>query len=209
MYLFEWNCDYTRAIAPTPDPRILAVIEVETYPERPDWDHAPTIYGYEYGSRAHLTTSGWTDSALTDYLQRAYREWGEDWQTIERAFRIIGAPIHHLSSSIDRYSWAVVIDSPAWRDAMGIPQNRALTSDDLASDVAAYLDGEVYGIGYAVNPARVTDETEYPSADDIDTADGWTIDMTCWGFYGQSYAQESALTLEHGGPMLPELLALP
>lgn len=75
--------------------------------------------------------------------------------------------------------------------------------DSMTSEVADIADGNVYGIGYATFPGRVTDE------EPIDIEDGnWDIDMQVWGFIGDDYAKESAAAFEGGAPELPAMLPL-
>lgn len=76
----------------------------------------------------------------------------------------------------------------------------------LAGDIhdwQAALNGEVYGIGYATNVARVMDD-----GFDIDLNDGqWTVDSwLCGGFLGEEYAKESAARFDAGTPDLPEMI---
>lgn len=76
----------------------------------------------------------------------------------------------------------------------------------LAGDVYSWqaaLDGDVYGIGYATNVARVMDD-----GFEIDLEDGqWTVDgWLCGGFLGEEHAKESAARFDAGTPDLPEML---
>lgn len=65
-----------------------------------------------------------------------------------------------------------------------------------------YLNGDVFGIGWAVNEGRVLDDGH-----EIDLEDtNWDIEIQCWGFIGETYAQQSAAAFEHGEPELEELL---
>ena len=200
----DWQVQYHE----TDDPRILAVIRMDSEPESPDYDaQAPTIIGYEWGRRADTRTIGWSPrlfhgsaNTVADAWLKARNEY-EDEDLADRFVRIFHGvrAVHHLQSSADQCSWAVVFDDPAWRDAMGIPDTATLDRDDVASEVQAYLDGDVYGIGYAVLPERTTHETpvEYDDFEEL---------IECWGFYGDNYAREAALRFDMGRPDLPLML---
>ena len=59
----------------------------------------------------------------------------------------------------------------------------------------AYVEGDTYGVMVEVKPTVDVDDDDGrtdPYSGDV-SHDGWTeTDGTCWGFYGQSYAEESA-----------------
>ncbi|MGN6325804.1 hypothetical protein [Pseudolysinimonas sp.] len=201
----------------TDDPRMVAVVTLDPEPSAPDYDAtAPTLIGYEWGTRANFTAIGWAQpvpvgaDTIQDAWQRARAEhpYGvtrtvDAEEYADRFVRIFhGATVHHLRSTVDQYTWAVVFDTPEWREAMGIDRDATLDRDNLTADVQAYLDGDVYGIGWAVNDARVDDETDIP-----DDLSGWDETIECWGFYGQEYAAESALAFEYGRPTLHPLMA--
>lgn len=196
---WTWADNYCTAWAETDDPRVLAVIQRDDMADSPNYDSTPpTLIGYEWGSRADFTTIGGKSNAPDAWL-RARKEWDED--TADRFVRIFYGVrhVHYLRSSIDQYVWAVVFDAADWREDMGIEPDTELTSEDLTGEVQAYLDNDVYGIGYAVNEGRVTDETPV----DFST---FVPELVCWGFYGEKYAMESAIAFEHGRPDLDTLL---
>lgn len=196
---WTWDDEYSTAWAETDDPRVLAIIQRDDEASSPDYDSTPpTLIGYEWGSRADFTTIGGKSSAPEAWL-RARNEWDED--TANRFVRIFYEvkTVYYLASSIDRYTWAVVFDAADWREDMGIDPDVELVADDLIVEVQAYLDNDVYGIGYAVNEGRVTDETPV----DFST---FNPELVCWGFYGDKYAMQSALDFEDGRPELDTLL---
>lgn len=94
----------------------------------------------------------------------------------------------HLAEHVDTGRWITLVE-------------RETTLKGEASTWQAYLDGDVFGIGYAVNEGRVLDEGE------IDF-DAWTVDMQVWGFIGEEYAKRSAAEFEGGDPDLDEMLDL-
>lgn len=194
---FTWNDDYTMAWAPTSDPRVAAVIQRDEFAQLADWG-APTLLVYGYGSRAQFTDVVESDNGARLGWINAYRHAGEDFAN--RFVSVFyGATIHHLSSSIDRYAWAIVFDSPEWRADHEIELDTELSRDDIAGDVAAYLNGDVYAIGYAVIESRVTDELPF----DIDAAE---VTIESYGYFGDDYAMRAALDLEYGSPDLETLI---
>jgi len=192
--------DYRRAYAPTNDPRVLAVIELDAEPQAPDYDaQAPLLGAYEYGDRASFTEYGSTDDGGVRDAWRAARDHnGEDFA--DRFVSVFyGATVHHLSSHVDRYSWAVVFDVPAWREVCGIIPTATLDRENVAGEVAAWLDGEVYGVGWATLDERTTEETP-AELDDFDVV------IECWGHYGETYARECAAGFYNGTPNLPPMI---
>ena len=194
---WNWSDDYSMAWSATGDPRIAAVIQRDDNAPAPDFG-APALLAHGYGSRAQFTDAGESDNGARLGWINAYRHAGEDFAT--RFVSVFyGATIHHLSSSIDRYAWAIVFDSPEWRADYEIELDAELSRDDIAGYIAAYLDGDVYAIGYAVIESRVTDELPF----DIDAAE---VTIECGGFYGAEYAMHSALDFDHGSPDLETLI---
>jgi hypothetical protein len=200
---FTFDTNYKVGYAETDDPRVVAILERDDYAYPPDYDsQAPALLGNEWGSRAHFTAIGHT-SDVTDAWLKAFRESYDDDYADRFVSIFYGATAHHLRSSSDRYTWAVTFDTPDWRTAMGIDTETTLDRDNLSGEVSAYLDGDVYGIGYAVSTTRTTTET---AIDLDDPAQGWETTMECYGFYGDDYAAESSLAFEHGGPTLSPFL---
>jgi len=58
----------------------------------------------------------------------------------------------------------------------------------------AYVEGDTYGVMVEVKPTvEVSDDDDHTDYYGDVSHDGWTeTDATCWGFYGQKYAEESA-----------------
>ena len=194
---FTWDYDYTMAWAPTSDPRVAAVIQRDTYVALPD-SGAPALLVSGYGSRAQFTDAGESDNGARLGWIEAYERWGKSFA--DRFVSVFyGATIHHLSSSIDQYAWAIVFDSPEWRADHEIELDAELSRDDIAGDIAAYLNGDVYAIGYAVIESRVTDELPF----DIDAAE---VTLESYGYFGNDYAMRAALDFEYGSPDLETLI---
>lgn len=215
---FTFDSNYTLGYAETDDPRILAIIERDEHFDLPDGDcFAPAMTGSEwrYGGRfTEPVSTVWQDDDAVDAVRRAWDHWGYDFgtyfgdpdSTAARWLRIFhGITVHLVTSSSDQYAHVWVIDSPAFRTAMGI--DPAMPTDEaVKGDVETWqaaLDGDVYGIGYAVSHSRTTTETP---VDLDDPAQGWEVNFDCWGFFGDEYAATSALSFDYGNPDLHPML---
>ena len=196
---WNWSDDYSMAWSATGDPRIAAVIQRDDNAPAPDFG-APALLAYGYGSRAQFTDACESDNGASLGWINAYRHAGEDFA--DRFVSVFyDATAHHLSSSIDQYAWAIVFDSPEWRADYEIELDAELSRDDIVGDMQAWLDSEIYGVGYAVSAARVTEESEF----DFESPDT-ELTIECWGFYGEEYAMHSALNFDHGSPELETLI---
>lgn len=204
---WTWDGDYERAFHKTDDPRVLAVIERDREPSAPDGDaFAPAAY-VEYGYSWSFRRAGSTfddDEAFEAYV-RALNHFGSSDPRVERYLRIFHdvREVQTVRSSVHRDYEVTILDTPAYRKHVGIePDIENILTGDVET-WRAYLDGDVYGVGYAVNTTHVLDEDE----DDLDLVD-WTWEIQCWGFYGEKYAEEEALAFSYGGPDLPDLLPI-
>ena len=194
---WNWSDDYSMAWSATGDPRIVAVIQRDDNAPAPDCG-APALLAHGYGSRAHFEESGMSDNGARIGWIEAYERWGKSFA--DRFVSVFyGATIHHLSSSIDQYAWAIVFDSPEWRADYGIEPGAELSRADITGDMQAWLNGDVYAIGYAVIESRVTDELPF----DIDAAE---VTIESYGYFGDDYAMRAALDFECGSPDLETLI---
>lgn len=187
---WEWadNYNYARAYCEGDDPRIIALIERAEYiNDNPtEWCGQHAIVRCDWSWR-NLEASGcqsrdcadFWGAQVTEAFVRAVNEFG-DHEWAERYLRIFwDAEVQVLSSSIDRYSNVIIfVKSDGTESA-----NR--------ETMQAWLDGEVYGIGYAVKLDRA-DHSE-----DIDLSE-WEVMMDSWGYFGEAYAKEMALPLAAG-----------
>src|SRR5690606_3540244 len=133
--LWTWDRDYSRAWAPTMDPRILAVIERDTDPYAPDGDaYAPAYFRGDYG---RLSPAGDTyRDAEADEVAEAWhraRDYYVNWhyshprarrldadKLTARYLRIFyGASYREVSSTIHRGYDVVIFDTPGWREHTG------------------------------------------------------------------------------------------
>ena len=196
---WNWSDDYSMAWSATDDPRIAAVIQRDDNAPAPDFG-APALLDNGYGSRAHFEELGMSDNGARLGWIEAYERAGESFA--DRFVSVFyGATAHHMISSVDRYSWVIVFDCPEWRADHGIEPGTILSRADITGDMQAWLDSEVYGVGYAVSAARVTEESEF----DFESPNT-ELTIECWGFYGEEYAMHSALDFECGSPELETLI---
>lgn len=183
-----WDEDYRIGYVPTDDPRLIGVIER-------DWDYSASDIDWcgldgvrvncDYGSRRTGTWLGCDcrhcPHGVRDAVERAEDMWGTDGERIARYLRIFhGLEVVELHSMVDRYSWAEAIVPVGTYD----PKDYEW--------LQAGLDGDVFGVGYGINEGLV----ERPEV--FDPSD-YTIDMVCWGFYGESEAVGCGLA-DHAFP---------
>jgi hypothetical protein len=206
---FTSDDSYSVGWAETDDPRLLAVIVRDNNAEAPDGDcFAPAITSSEWWYNERFATpvkSVWEDDAAWSAIRSAWDEHGySDDPSADANVQLLdehGITLHLVRSSIDQYDHVWIVDSPAFRTAMGIEPD-ADSADVVRGDVEtwkAFLDNDVYGVGYATQEARTTHETPVNFAD-------FEVEIECWGFYGSEYAATTALAFEHGSPDLHPML---
>ena len=210
MSEWNWDNDYRHAWSETDDPRVFAVITLDDDRLATDLLDIcgldPVILGYGHGYRADLTiVNHWHGAGntcaemyiLAERFVRALEHFG-DGERLDRWTRLyLGRVPVFVSSSVDRYSWAVVLLTP--EDAA----KHAVSEDATVAAVRAVLDGEVFGVGAAVLPDRVAPR-DVEAAEVIDAAE-----MECWGYAGEEYAKGEALEFANwAAEHLPEFLPL-
>ena len=222
---WTWDNNYSRAWAETSDPRVLAIIERDTDSQGPDSDALAPAYWIEYractyesNGRAGSTFND--DDAAEAYMvartRAPYRPPVSSEEFAARYMRIFhGTTVAIVRSRVNQGgSTVLLLNTPAFRAHIGIDNadgSRALngagspTADEIAlsldgemQEFQAWLDGDVYGVGHAVNPERISHDDEI----DLDTFD---VELTCWGFYGEDYAKEAALEMDYETPNLAPL----
>ncbi len=113
-------------------------------------------------------------------------------------------------------SQVILLNTPTYRTHVGIELadgTRALNgagepiADEVAlslegecSEFRAWLDGDVFGVGHAINMARVMPGSEIVLED-------FEQEIECWGFFGEEYAKGSLQDFDM--PALDALLNLP
>lgn len=200
---------YTTFYAETADPRVLAVIQLDQEPQAPDGDAlAPAYYlehRYEWtteraGGVCHDDQSDAAASAYAEALTAFYGHRDRE-QIAARYLRIFHGITALEMLSDGSGARLMIFDTPNYREHTGMPLTLADPLEGERNEWRAYLDGDVYGIGYAVNPERVTAETPIG-----DVWDDFEVEIECWGFYGRDYAEESAAAFEMGTPDLAPLI---
>lgn len=202
------NADYY--FAETSDPRVLAVIQRdEDGAQISELYDGDAINPVIYVDHVHGLSFDWVagyDGGEAALMQRAYDEWG--WNGTARRWLWIfhGIAADNAPGGYDRSGNWIVATSRAYREHVGITEEPA-SYDEALEDVAAIrddvskaLDGEVYGLGWATNPARrMHDDGEI-------LLEEWDVNIECWGFIGEDYAKSEAAAFSHGEPSLPEML---
>lgn len=215
---WTYNYEYSAAWAATDDPRVFAVIERDCDPHAPDGDaQAPAYYvDYRRGAADRAGTVYHDDAS--DWLAQRYMQ-ARDHFRYAAGYRYDGLPAGvalKAGEMLERwlrifydataeevrtvYDTVLILNTPEFRKHVGIESNDAAAIAGEVDEWQAYLDGDVYGIGYGVIEGRVMDDGEPVDVDDMD------IEMTCWGFYGEEWAKEAALEFGHGGPDLHPML---
>lgn len=211
---FTFDRDYRVGFAETADPRVVAILQRDEYPDTPDGDcYAPTYWASPHDRPQFVT--GYDDDGTALSILGRFTEadsrfsdahgWGMA-RVMERWLAIFhGTAIRIIETSQYRNDTPLVmLDTPEWRKHVGIeggPSKDNLTPQ--RDEFRQWLDGEVYAVGYAVSEARTTTETPI---DLDDPAQGWETTIDCWGFIGGEYAAEQALSFGYGTPTMHPLL---
>ena len=196
----NWDDSYDRAWVRTEDPRVIGVIQRDT------WDMSePECCG---DSLVKITGDRWVPTAEAVVccrwcpevkLAETYADTFNHYAQRHRRRDAEGLTRRYM----EMFHGAVKF--PEERDE---EENVAIVGIDTAEremwlgDWRAYFDGEVFGVGYLV------DESWVGEVDDevIDARMG-EVEMECWGLYGEEYAAEVAQSMEFLGvelsPMLP------
>lgn len=195
-----------RAYRETDDPRLLAIVERTSSDYAPDGDVYAPAYWVEYRGAWNLTRagSGFDDDDAREAVERAWGQWGRSHETAARFLRAFhGITVHEVHGP-SQGDLLVILDTPAHRAETGDDTATPAPSDEwVAGDVAtwrAYVDGDVYAIGHAVNPLRT-------SHDEPVDLDDWTVEIESYGYYGDDWAHEAAAALD-GAPDAAALDAL-
>jgi hypothetical protein len=124
-------------------------------------------------------------SALRWYVERHGVHDGAD--LFSRYLRI-----WHGTSTVETFSTrdglVLIFDTADWRTHVGVIQLPIDLSGE-AAEWRAYFDGEVYGV--IVERLR-TGRTLWDDGSSPDRVEEWTIEESCWGFFGTEYASTEA-----------------
>lgn len=202
---WEWVPGHGIAFAETNDPRVVALIERDFEAAIPDGcDIPPVVHGwywewgrargYDVSCECYEESVSWliVSDALA-YFDEAISDLGQGKTVTERYLRIFHEvnSVHVLKSSDDPYAWALVFDTKAWREHVGLSEDEDV--EGITDVWQEYLNGDVFSVGYAVNPDRV--DSDYPFY--VDEAE---ITLTCHGLYGEEWAKWTAGKFEYGRP---------
>lgn len=221
--------DYKVSFATTSDPRVLAVIRNQSDEDGCggayiDGDcYAPAFY-FERGGKTRAGSTFTDDAsdsiaeayanAKSYFVNRHYRKGGRQMnydEVTKRYLRIFhDTTIAEASSSVIRGMDVVIFNTPTWREHIGWTDEYAAQQDEdirltdkmlegEQEEWTAALDGDVFGIGWAINEARRMDDVE------IDY-DDFEEDIQVWSFIGERYAKESAARWDGGTPDLPPMI---
>src|SRR5699024_5090087 len=116
--------------------------------------------------------STYSDDDAAEALARAAAEWGIHDDTTARYMSIFHDVHYETEQNI------IILDTPGCRRHVGTPDNYP-HEDFLRGDIEtwhAYQNGDVYGIGYALNETRTTAETPVTSCDDLE-GEGWSVEV--------------------------------
>lgn len=212
MTSINWNDtdDYQTQWAETKDPRVLAVITRDEDAEKPnEWcGCAPYVTlndDYSYG-KPGCGTKECSQCSTSLRAVRAYENalshFKDSWNDIsadpeeaaQRYMRVFhGADkFHAVTDSTDRSGTGVLVfTTQEWVDVCfegghEIPEGWVeRVYEGAESSWTQYFEGDVWGIGHAVNPERTSHDEEVDFSQFEETYD-------CWGFYGEEYAKEEA-----------------
>ncbi len=227
---WHYEDNFARAWAETEDPRVIVVIERDTEAYAPHGDGMAPAYFIDYRDEWFAGVAGQTfQDEASERIARRYVEAFERFRyaagycrdglssgmiakseaMLTRWLRIFhNTTAQDFTAGCQNADHILILNTPSYRAHVGMTDvdNAPEAIDGERAEWVAFCDGEVYGIGYAVNPERVLTEARggEPAAwDDFKAA----VNIESWGFYGESHAKESALSFEAGSPVLPALLS--
>ena len=154
-------------------------------------------------------------NACDYFVNQHYRHQGRrqmDYaRAIKRYMRIFwDTTFAEVSSSVIQGYTAVIFNTPTWREHVGWTDEYAASAEEdirftdemlegEVSEWTAALNGDVFGVGWAILPERVMDE------EPIDY-DDFEEEIQCWSLLGEEYAKREAASFTYGTPSLPEML---
>lgn len=207
--------DYMTQWAETEDPRVLAVITRDEDAEKPnewcgcapyvtlndDYDYGQPGCGFKGCSQCSASRRAVEayERALSNFKNSWYDSGAEPEDMAQRYMRIFhGADkFHAVTDSTNRDGTGVLVfTTQEWVDACfegghEIPEGwHELVYEGAEESWTQYFEGDVWGVGEAVNPLRTSHDEEVDFCDFSET-------YNCWGFYGEEYAKEEALAGEY------------
>lgn len=153
----------------------------------PDWDGMYPTLQVDRGGVMPLLGDDAGDFAVI--LATFNDSVGEPLETFERYLRIFHGTTQFATHNIGRsreYGY-VAFDTAKWRETHGVDAEQ-VKSENLLSEVAAWADGDVWGVRVEKLVKWTTDDADVVPNE----IHAWEDVETVWGFYGDEYAREEA-----------------
>lgn len=198
-----WNDDYSTGIIATDDPRVFGVLKRDDDASAPDGDAYAPAYFLDGSHDWRYEQAGSTftdDETIARIIEARNRRVGGNYEGLVRYARIfLGTTFELVSSHVHRDYQVLVLNTPAWREHVGLdhlPYAEQLDCRPDSETWQAYLDGDVWGVGVYVDNARTDHDAPLPDHQDayqgaLDNDDEWMV----WGYYGETYAAEEAYSI--------------
>lgn len=193
MGLYSWdsNSDYSAVGKRGADPRFVAVVVADRYPEPPESgegfnDVKIAIIGGSYGRDDYISP----DDNFRQIVSRAWFQLG-DYNLVERYLRVF-----HNAVAVRAISYGERGEATLWamiEEGHDAPDPEKFLKA-VVQEWADYNNGDVYAVGVLFNPEHVLwgEDEDTP----LDEEDGWSWnDGLIYGFYGDKWAEESALDM--------------
>lgn len=184
--------DYEEIVETVGDYRAKIVIDRDA--EKPDYFGSVPVLQIDTGYYGGMTAEAFNDQArgfedAFNRLSDLVNGNGYTYEVFERYLRIF-----HGTTVIDSYNIGVTreygyigFDTAQWRDEVGADPER-LKEERILSEVEAWASGDVWGVVIEKRVKWSTDDEDYEDTETWEEVE----DGACWGYYGQSYAEETA-----------------
>ena len=207
----NWTDDHSRGWVRTYDPRVIGVIRRDDCPEAPECCGNSLVkvttgrgWYYEPSVEALRCCEWCPEPALAEAYVRAFEHFK---YRLDYGYLSVNADLSTLTLRYMRMFHGVTStvseESSPYRFGDSIEVIGLNTADRTMhlGEWRAYFDGDVFGVGYLIDESWV-DEVD----DDVIEARLADVWMECWGFYGEEWAVESALSMDYLPRDLPEML---
>jgi hypothetical protein len=178
-----------------------AVIKLDDSAEKPFDDGAVAIIQVDSNAWGSIRGEAFNEQAepyvdAFNRLSDLYYGNGYHYEVFERYMRIFHGTVAVDSHNVGRTRefGYVAFDTAEWREKMGCSEEQMRKEEqdgDILSEVRAWAEGDVWGVGLEKRVRWSTEEEDY---EDMDT---WEEDEDgfVWGFYGHEYAEQEARAL--------------
>lgn len=175
--------------------KFRAKIMLDEGAEKPEWDGMVPVLQLDrsmYGGTKAEAFNPQAEKFVDAFNRLADLEAGNGYiyENFERYLRIFHGATVVSSYNVGHYReyGYVGFDTAEWREAMGITDLDRLKEEKILYDVQAWAEGDVWGISVEKLVTWSTDEEDFEDMDTWEEVDG----TSCWGYYGQEYAEEEA-----------------